>query len=140
MEEERLTEEVLETEAPAAEDAATPQSAAEPPTAPLERGAEENGGLDPARRESFLRFARAYPDVRADDIPDEVWIDVIGGADLTEAYVRAENRRLTAEADELRRERDSLAREIRAAARSAGSRASAGAPRAADPFDAGWEG
>ncbi len=50
-----------------------------------------------ARRESMERFLQVYPDVQAESIPREVWLEVAQGRDLTEAYTRYENQQLKAQ-------------------------------------------
>lgn len=50
-----------------------------------------------ARQRDFTDFMRAYPKVKADEIPREVWESVRGGRNLTEAYTMYENRRLQTE-------------------------------------------
>lgn len=50
-----------------------------------------------ARRKDMDDFMRAYPGVKADSIPQEVWAAVKNGDSLTTAYTVHENRRLAAE-------------------------------------------
>lgn len=49
------------------------------------------------RRRDIESFFAAYPGVSPESIPNEVWAAVRNGEDLTGAYTRYENRRLTAE-------------------------------------------
>lgn len=50
-----------------------------------------------ARRKDMDAFLQAYPDVKADAIPKEVWAQVAQGVPLVSAYAMHENQRLKAE-------------------------------------------
>ncbi len=47
-----------------------------------------------ARQQDLDRFVHAYPGVKAEDIPQEVWGQVAGGVPLVSAYAMHENRQL----------------------------------------------
>lgn len=49
------------------------------------------------RRRNIQEFFAAYPNVKPDTIPQEVWAEVAKGVSLTNAYTMHENRRLQAE-------------------------------------------
>lgn len=49
------------------------------------------------RRKDMASFMQAFPDVKADAIPKEVWAQVAQGVPLVSAYAMHENKRLTAE-------------------------------------------
>ena len=96
----------------------------------------EGSGGDPAgaeaqrRRESILDFARAYPELGAEDIPQSVWEDFRNGGELRGLYAMDENRRLRRSVQELeQRERNHF--------RSTGSRRSAGGGRS-EGFEELW--
>ncbi len=46
------------------------------------------------RRESILSFAQRFPDVAAEDIPQNVWQDFLDGGELSALYAMEENGRL----------------------------------------------
>lgn len=97
---------------------------------------EEQPGPSPAdvpatqRQQSFMRFAREYPQVKPETIPAEIWRDFIAGrGDLAGLYALHENRQLKAELTLERQSRENRSR-------STGSRATAGSTLSA--LDADW--
>lgn len=50
-----------------------------------------------ARRQDMVAFLGAYPDVKAADIPKEVWEKVAGGQSLVNAYTMYQNQQLKAQ-------------------------------------------
>ena len=107
--------------APKAEEEAPPEE-----EKPAEAKAEDS------RKESFARFAREFPDVKAEDIPAKVWQDFSAGkGDLADIYARHENAALKAKIAAMERNEDNRKR-------STGSRKSSGA-KAKDIFDSAWE-
>lgn len=91
------------------------------------------------RRESFLRFAKEYPDVKPQEIPKEVWKNVSEGMDLVDAYALHENKQLRERVKTLEAEKEALAQNAKNKERTAGSRATAGKKKETDPFDDGWD-
>lgn len=89
-------------------------------------------------REEVARFRTMHPDVRAEDIADEVWQDYDKSGNLTDAWQNAENRRLAAENADLRKELDALKQDRKNTERSTGSRKTAGAGKHSAVDDA-WE-
>ena len=83
------------------------------------------------RQAMFANFLQAYPDVKAEDIPQEVWNDAGRTYDLVGAYQRHENR-------ELRKESETLRQNNKNKERSTGSTKSAGTRNANQAFDALW--
>ena len=77
------------------------------------------------------RFKAAFPDVKPEDIPQDVWAEVEQGKSLTEVWSMREAARLRAELEAARKTNDN-------AQRSAGSRQTAGAADAQDDFDRLW--
>ncbi len=121
---ERVSEELPEEEAPEAE-----EGTEVPESPPAQAGKRDEGEI--------RRFVRAFPQVRGEDIPREVWERVREGVGLTEAFLGYEARRLREENERLRRAGEQRARN---AARSAGSQAGRGSGGVkADAFDEGWE-
>ena len=107
--------------APKAEEEAPPKE-----EKPAEAKAEDS------RKESFARFAREFPDVKAEDIPAKVWQDFSAGkGDLADIYARHENTVLKAKIAAMERNEDNRKR-------STGSRKSSGA-KAKDIFDSAWD-
>lgn len=84
------------------------------------------------RAKMFSDFMAEYPDVKAEDIPKEVWNECAKTGDLTGAYRKHENAQLKAQLDELKRDQ-------RNKERSTGSWRSAGASTPKDAFDDGWD-
>lgn len=104
---------------------------AEEETPPKEEKPAEAKAED-SRRESFARFAREFPDVKAEDIPAKVWQDFSAGkGDLADIYARHENAALKAKIAAMERNEDNRKR-------STGSRKSSGA-KAKDIFDSAWD-
>ncbi len=93
---------------------------------------------DADRSREILRFTQTYPEVRASDVPDEVWNRVRDGEKLTEAYTRYEADILRQENARLRAENDIRQRERVNRERSAGSMSGSGGP-VRDAFDEGWD-
>lgn len=77
-------------------------------------------------------FIKAFPDVKADDIPESVWLEVMNGADLTSAYTRYENK-------QLRNRIAAIEQNQKNAERSTGSRKTTGNNQTYDDFDAAWD-
>jgi len=86
----------------------------------------------PAEREDFKSFLTQFPQVAPADIPKEVWKAVEGGESLTLAWLKNENRRLSAIAE-------AAAARSKGAAETTGSRASDGRSDARDWMLAGWD-
>lgn len=91
------------------------------------------------RRESFLRFAKEYPDVKPQEIPKEVWKSVSEGMELADAYALHENKQLRERVKTLEAEKEALEQNAKNKERTAGSRATAGKKKETDPFDDGWD-
>lgn len=83
------------------------------------------------RQQSFLRFSREFPEVKAEDIPGEVWKDFAEGkGDLADLFARQENKRLKAELAAARQDAENRKK-------STGSRATAGSAKMS-AFDEAW--
>lgn len=90
------------------------------------------------RSADIAEFASQYPDVKAQDIPREVWADVNKGVSLTNAYARYENKSLKERVKALEAEKLAIQQNEKNKERTAGSRATAGKKQVSDPFDEGW--
>lgn len=104
-------------------------TAADPEEARAEKGQKE-----------IARFLEAYPDVKAEDIPKEVWEDVNrNDGDLLGSYQRYENRKLKDELKNLKKELEDVKQQKKNKTRSTGSMRSEGSGKAKDPFMDGWD-
>lgn len=85
--------------------------------------------------EEVSRFMAAYPDVRAENIPKEVWDEANQTGDLVGAYRAYEIKQLKAENEKLKQS----AHNERNAKRSTGPLKSTGSGQKRDAFDEGWD-
>ena len=91
-------------------------------------------------REDIERFRGDYPDVKMEDIPQEVWQEVDkNGGDLLGCYRRFENRQLKDELKNLKKELEDVKQQKKNKARSTGSMKSTGSSAGRDAFDEGWD-
>lgn len=104
--------------------------AAEPAEPVVEKAEEPVVDLRAVREANFKRFIEAYPEVKSEDIPHEVWKEFGDGSkkELTDIYARYENKKLKARIAELEQKPK----------RSTGSRRSNGNPVKEDDLFAGW--
>ena len=99
----------------------------------------EEARQDKSQRE-ITRFLDAYPDVKAEEIPKEVWEDVNrNDGDLLGSYQRYENKKLKDELKALKKDLEDAKQQKKNKARSTGSSKSVGSAATIDPFDAGWD-
>jgi len=89
-------------------------------------------------REETMRFRSLFPEVKAENIPDQVWKEYDQTGNLVDAWNHSENQRLAEENKSLKRELEGLKQEHKNEARSTGSRRSAGAGQRSAVDDA-WE-
>lgn len=88
----------------------------------------------------YLEFLEAYPDVKPEDVPAEVWQEVARGRSLLDAYVRYENKLLKDEMAKFQQQQQNQQANQTNAASSTGSArdiGSAGKPK--DPFEEGFD-
>lgn len=78
-------------------------------------------------RQMMAEFLDAYPDVKPEDIPVEVWAEVNKGRNLLDAYVRYENKRLKEEMAKFQQQQQVQQANEKNAASSTGSAKSSGA-------------
>ena len=105
------------------------QAPEEKPEQQKESSKEENKEAE--RQQSFLRFSKEFPDVKAEEIPAEVWKDFAEGkGDLADLYARQENKRLKAELAAMKQNEENRKK-------STGSRATAGSAKKS-AFDDAW--
>ena len=77
-------------------------------------------------------FLAAYPGVKGEDIPGEVWARVAAGESLVSAYTMHRNQKLEADLAAERQNKEN-------AARSTGSRSTAGQETARSLIDRAWD-
>ena len=105
------------------------QAPEEKPEQPEKPSAEVNKEAE--RQQSFLRFSKEFPDVKAEEIPAEMWKDFADGkGDLADLYARQENKRLKAELAAMKQNEENRKK-------STGSRATAGSAKKS-AFDEAW--
>lgn len=86
----------------------------------------EDKAAEEKRREGFIAFSKAHPDVKAQDIPKEVWDRVNGGMSLLDAYGLHELKELRAENKRLKDKAAAREKEAENAYRTTGSAATSG--------------
>lgn len=74
-----------------------------------------------AENKQYSDFLEAYPDVKAEEIPVEVWKEVKEGRNLTDAYTRYENKRLKDEMAKFQQQQQTQQANNQNAAASTGS-------------------
>lgn len=105
------------------------QAPAEKPESAEEKSTEKDRETE--RQQSFLRFSREFPEVKAEEIPAEVWKDFAEGkGDLADLFARQENKRLKAELAAMKQNEENRKK-------STGSRATAGSAKKS-AFDEAW--
>ena len=105
------------------------QTQEQKPEKPAEPSTEENKEAE--RQQSFLRFSKEFPEVKAEEIPTEVWKDFAEGkGDLADLFARQENKRLKAELAAMKQNEENRKK-------STGSRATAGSAKRS-AFDDAW--
>lgn len=90
------------------------------------------------QQEDFKRFVQAYPGVKAQDIPAEVWEKVRGGVPLVTAYAQHENKQLREENEALKAKVETAEQNKKNKERSTGSQSSAGKSSKKDIFEDLW--
>ena len=91
------------------------------------------------RREAVDRFRSTYKDVKAEDIPKEVWDEADKTLDLIGPYQRYLNQKLEADNKRLKEELEQAKQQQKNKERSMGSSRSVGKAATRDPGDEGWD-
>lgn len=91
------------------------------------------------KQEMINTFLAEFPNVKAADIPQEVWQACRETGDLAGAYRKYANSQKDSEITRLKQELETLKLNQKNKDRSTGSRKSAGATTPKDPFDEGWD-
>lgn len=88
----------------------------------------------------FGAFMKAYPQVKPEEVPQEVWDAFRAGEDLVSAYSRYDAKRARAEAAQLREQIETLRKNSTNREKAAPSQQTAGVENGkTDPFDEGWD-
>lgn len=98
----------------------------------------EQAEAERRQSEMLQRFATTYPEVKASDIPAEVWAETRATGDLVSAWAKHENAQLKREKAELERRISTMENNAKNAQRSTGSQKSAGNSSEDSDFDAAW--
>jgi hypothetical protein len=92
------------------------------------------------QQDSFLRFAKEYPDLDPKEIPQEVWMDFHNGkGDLLDLYTRHENKTLRQQLKTMQEKQETEAKNQKNKARSTGSQQSDGGSQKKDLIDLYWD-
>lgn len=91
------------------------------------------------RREAVDLFRSTYKDVKAEDIPKEVWDEADKTLDLIGPYQRYLNQKLEADNKRLKEELEQAKQQQKNKERSMGSSRSVGKAATKDPGDEGWD-
>lgn len=91
------------------------------------------------RREAVDLFRSTYKDVKAEDIPKEVWDEADKTLDLIGPYQRYLNKKLEADNKRLKEELEQAKQQQKNKERSMGSSRSVGKAATRDPGDEGWD-
>lgn len=98
----------------------------------------EKQAAEDKRKNMLLSFVEAYPGVKAENIPAEVWQETQKTGDLVGAWAKHENTLLKREKAELEKRIETFEQNAKNAQRSTGSRKSAGKPNEESDFDVAW--
>ena len=92
------------------------------------------------KQDDLLRFVTAYPDVKAQEIPKEVWDNVHSGTPLVTAYSIYENKKLREEVKSWKDKAETAEQNYKNQQRSTGSQSTAGvgSTQKKDPIDLDW--
>lgn len=96
-----------------------------------QEAAAQKSEADSKRQQDIQNFVAAFPDVKAETIPQDVWKEVAKGKSLTEAYA-------VYEAARLRTELAAEKQNSKNRSRTTGSRSTAGESSEMDDFDKLW--
>jgi len=87
-----------------------------------------------AEQKMYADFLEAYPDIKPEEIPAEVWKEVKEGKNLTDAYVRYENKRLKDEMSKYQQQQQTQQANDKNAVTSTGAVKNLTKPQTQDPF------
>lgn len=104
-----------------------------------EKAADENAASEAAKAQMIRAFVNEFPDVKATDIPANVWAECSRTGDLAGAYRKYADDLKDKEIARLSKENETLKQNQKNKDRSTGPRRSAGAATPKDPFDEAWD-
>lgn len=100
---------------------------------------DENAANEAAKAQMIRAFVNEFPDVKATDIPADVWAECSRTGDLAGAYRKYADGLKDSEIKRLKKENETLKQNQKNKDRSTGPRRSAGAATPKDPFDEAWD-
>lgn len=100
---------------------------------------DENAASEAAKAQMIRAFVNEFPDVKATDIPADVWAECSRTGDLAGAYRKYADGLKDKEIERLTKENETLKQNQKNKDRSTGPRRSAGAATPKDPFDEAWD-
>lgn len=100
---------------------------------------DEKAASEAAKAQMIRAFVDEFPDVKATDIPADVWAECNRTGDLAGAYRKYADSLKDKEIARLTKENETLKQNQKNKDRSTGPRRSAGAATPKDPFDEAWD-
>ena len=100
---------------------------------------DEKAASEAAEAQMIRAFVNEFPDVKATDIPADVWAECNRTGDLAGAYRKYADGLKDSEIKRLKKENETLKQNQKNKDRSTGPRRSAGAATPKDPFDEAWD-
>lgn len=100
---------------------------------------DEKAASEAAKAQMIRAFVNEFPDVKATDIPADVWAECNRTGDLAGAYRKYTDGLKDSEIKRLKKENETLKQNQKNKDRSTGPRRSAGAATPKDPFDEAWD-
>lgn len=100
---------------------------------------DEKAASEAAKAQMIRAFVNEFPDVKATDIPADVWAECSRTGDLAGAYRKYADSLKDKEIERLTKENETLKQNQKNKDRSTGPRRSAGAATPKDPFDEAWD-
>ena len=103
------------------------------------QASDEKAASEAAKAQMIRAFVNEFPDVKATDIPADVWAECSRTGDLAGAYRKYADGLKDKEIARLSKENETLKQNQKNKDRSTGPRRSAGAATPKDPFDEAWD-
>lgn len=103
------------------------------------QASDEKAASEAAKAQMIRAFVNEFPDVKATDIPADVWAECNRTGDLAGAYRKYADGLKDSEIKRLKKENETLKQNQKNKDRSTGPRRSAGAATPKDPFDEAWD-
>lgn len=103
------------------------------------QASDEKAASEAAKAQMIRAFVNEFPDVKATDIPADVWAECSRTGDLAGAYRKYADGLKDSEIKKLTKENETLKQNQKNKDRSTGPRRSAGAATPKDPFDEAWD-